>query len=271
MLHAVIERRDRKIHMILTCPACSARFKVPDDAIGIGGRTVRCSKCSHMWRTMPTVLDEAFFEKFQPAVEPVLEAPPPPVVETPTPQPLKPIPTAAPKLKTPPKPKPTGPKPVKINPYAAGFSNRRRVGVKTLFASGILTLGVLYIAALLFTPSLLGIQSSEQLALADVVLKRTSTDSTNQRFTSSVERYTLEGKVLNQGDETVKAPLVRMVLYSRDGTELNRWWVKYARSTLDKGEAVPFVLTDLDIPKEEGIHIHVDLGNWLELALRNHQ
>lgn len=35
--------------MILTCPSCSARYNVPNEDIGIDGRTVRCRKCQHEW------------------------------------------------------------------------------------------------------------------------------------------------------------------------------------------------------------------------------
>ncbi len=39
--------------MILSCPSCSARFKLPDMVLGGKPRKVRCSRCAHLWEARP--------------------------------------------------------------------------------------------------------------------------------------------------------------------------------------------------------------------------
>lgn len=39
--------------MIVTCPNCSTRYNLPDDKIPEGGAKVKCSKCTHVFKTDP--------------------------------------------------------------------------------------------------------------------------------------------------------------------------------------------------------------------------
>jgi len=57
--------------MIIACPSCATRYVVPDSAIGVDGRTVRCAKCRQSWF-------QAGPEHFAPQPRPAPAAPPPP-------------------------------------------------------------------------------------------------------------------------------------------------------------------------------------------------
>lgn len=65
--------------MIIACPACSTRYVVPDTAIGVDGRTVRCAKCRHSWFQNGPELAE----RPAPAANADVAAPPPVPVASP--------------------------------------------------------------------------------------------------------------------------------------------------------------------------------------------
>ncbi len=64
--------------MILQCPACNARYAVPDHALGATGRSVRCAKCAHQWHAKPDTgnisseaLDMLLKEPEKPTIKPM--------------------------------------------------------------------------------------------------------------------------------------------------------------------------------------------------------
>lgn len=72
--------------MIIACPACSTRYVVPDNAIGVEGRTVRCAKCRHSWFQQGATTEVPETAPAALAAEPVAPPPPPPP-PPPTPRP----------------------------------------------------------------------------------------------------------------------------------------------------------------------------------------
>lgn len=61
--------------MILVCPNCATRYIVPDEAIGVNGRQVRCAACKHSWFQQGAALP--------PREETVPPTPPAPAVAAP--------------------------------------------------------------------------------------------------------------------------------------------------------------------------------------------
>ena len=59
--------------MILTCPSCGTKFRIPNDALGDAGRKLRCAACKHVWFEAP-----ARPEPVEPEAPAAIEETPPP-------------------------------------------------------------------------------------------------------------------------------------------------------------------------------------------------
>jgi len=97
--------------MIIACPACATRYVVPDSAIGIDGRTVRCAKCRHSW------FQDGAMPEQRPAASPPAPASPP--EPQPAPEPAwSDEPSSASGVSGPPTEEPVSPPPAGQEPVA---------------------------------------------------------------------------------------------------------------------------------------------------------
>ena len=88
--------------MIIACPACATRYVVPDSAIGLEGRTVRCAKCKHSWfQDGPELAAEPIAVAY---AEPGGQAAPAPPQPRPRPAAVPPEPVARANAAPPPRP-----------------------------------------------------------------------------------------------------------------------------------------------------------------------
>lgn len=217
--------------MQIQCTQCSARYVVPDQAIGDKGRTVRCAGCHHSWFVAPP----SGLEKPLAGLEAAMKEAPPPQA--------KPIPKGSnlPVVKHP-------PVPAGIKASVFGFA---------AIAAALLLL--------VLKPGMYGYPPSKGLALAEVnMLSRLDDRSPENRRPI----YEISGKILNTTEETLPVPVLRITLTDKEGTPLQYWDFSEAGRTLEGGKNIPFTTGPLDIKFTQPSRFIVELGNEMELAMR---
>lgn len=73
--------------MILICPNCATRYLVPDEAIGVEGRQVRCASCKHSWYQEGIALAPRAEKTAAPVAVPTPPPPQAPISAAPSPAP----------------------------------------------------------------------------------------------------------------------------------------------------------------------------------------
>ncbi|MBX9664994.1 MJ0042-type zinc finger domain-containing protein [Novosphingobium sp.] len=241
--------------MIIACPACSTRYVVPDSAIGIEGRTVRCAKCRHSWFQQGPEMPL----REEPAVQPSPAASPTPEAESQS---------AAASPEPVPEP-PVIPRPA-MRPVARsddeGFDDtvssfdhqppfRPRRNMAKLWTIAGVSFAVL-VAVLIGLATWLGLPRWLPAAHAtfgagspDLVLAFPSERQDRRTLPNGTEYFGASGTVTNVGKQPQEVPPILIVLRDAKDKVVYTWDVSPPREMLKPGESVTINEAVTDVPK----------------------
>ena len=240
--------------MIIACPACSTRYVVPDAAIGVEGRTVRCAKCKHSWHQDGPELDLGDFaaspqsEPGEQAAAPAQEYPPAAVPEAePASQPSV--------VETPPPPEPVrddGPDRSQFD-YEPPFRPRRNplklwTAAAAIFA--VLAIGSVVAVNFLGLPDWVPVnRPTFAMGQPDLVLEFPEDQQDRRELPNGTEFFGATGTIKNTGRETRRVPPLLIVLRDQRDRIVFDWVVEPPQATLAPGESMTINEAVTDVPK----------------------
>jgi len=222
--------------MILECPECRTRYLVPDSAVGVTGRTVRCANCRHSWfqegpalpplaATTPLVDDTATLPStgFAPA-----GYAPSPLVE--------PAPLAEPSYDA--------------FAHRAPFRPRRNMArIRTIasIAAGLIMLALVGVILWTTAPGLAQ-QAGFNIGPAQSPLRIVDNPIERRQMTNGSELFAVSGRITNPSAAAQRIPDLRADLRDSDGHVVFSWTITPQQRTLPANGAIDFNSAQVDVP-----------------------
>lgn len=212
--------------MILECPSCATRYTIPDDAIGINGRAVRCAKCGHSWHQWPAGNEP-------PAM--LVKPAPPPEAAPPSPEPEAEA------------------EAVDYGGYDMPLPSRRNPARRWTIIAIVIGLLLLAGAAALQFAGIDRIRARigmDRGATSSVsLLLEVPRKPERRTLASGNELFALTGRVVNPTRERQSVPDIQAELQDDQGRVVYNWVITPPMRTLAPGASAEFNAAEVDVPK----------------------